>query len=860
MAISSIAAPAPQNQKQGPRKLYRWPSSPPAGSGKFSVAEALELSQHVLEEHGGGSLRIMHERSLHGAISSTDLEKTSRGMRRAAIDFFTEAFEYYYFRDEWLASVVNLLDRIAVAYAREYAQRAAAVTNCVGSPRTTTRPLRARSSNARSPNGSPKEEALAEWLAVVLCVLKLSPAEAELETMSVKDIIFQLASGCSRGPGIWDRIVQAEFRIYRLLDYHVALPTAHDIAVRIAVEICAAGRRIEVVPGDTRWAGLQEEQVRAPRDELTMPTPRFTLLACFLVELAIAHVEEEVYRHTAPPAALALAALHLALHSFGDRPRRCAEAFDVAHRTVLQREESNRYLPRLVSSLHQIWQQPPEESKVMQKWSNRDRKDFKQPLPKLPTESWHFHGQVEHPVMTPERRQTPKNSSRPLSQSVAKHPQTNELVAESPEAVKDGVSRCAVALVSTEEREQIAEESVEVAEESVEVAPEEAENMRVEDDRASVTPPEAVARTAEKIKVAMERETLTPPLKKTVSEVDAETRSTQDPIVPACASKTASQGTKHLKRLASKSLAVGRRVRLKGLVAAVKWNGQAGIIEERGTGKREGRWMVKMDCNGTIKHVKPENLEVEATAPDGIAAAPKPTGVAPKVSGRSHASANRRQWSSEFLTGSNTQIHPRQQNVEIMNIDLESDQVSDTTSVKQTSNVDAKPGRTRKLKMKSSDVSSHSDKSGEANPSQIDSGVGKALPRACENIHPAVSAPFSKAVKRPAVAEDDHPVRSKTAGNKAGQPRKKCRRVSSSDDDVVAIADAEPKTDAAQPAAAVSHAQLPLLMEEACRAAPNQTSSKAQQPQLGPMPDQRSHTDTIKMRQMSLPQMFALAR
>lgn len=388
------------------------PGTPPPPPAKFSVSEALELGQHILEDHGGGSLRRMHERSLGGTISSLDLLQTSERARSAAIDFLTEAFEHYFFRDEWLASVVALLDRIAVASAQ--------------SPRPPV--------TAGQAPGS-KEEAFAEWLAAALCVLKLSPAEAELETMSVKDIIMQFVGRSHRSSSVWKQIVDAEFRIYRLLNYHVALPTAHDIAVRIALEVCAAGRRAEAVSDKPQWAGLAEENLQAPRDELTMPTPRFTLLASFLVEIAMAHLYMKVYRDSAPPAALAFAALHLSLHSFGDIPPRCAKALENADQRVFRQEDGNRFVPFLVKAIYKLWQHPPQESMVMKKWNNRNCRDFGKPLPKAPEELWPSCGPADMPVMTPERKHPPKEPSRPLSRSASKQLPAASLAVPAPFAV-----------------------------------------------------------------------------------------------------------------------------------------------------------------------------------------------------------------------------------------------------------------------------------------------------------------------------------------------------------------------------------------------------------------------------------------
>ena len=85
-----------------------------------------------------------------------------------------------------------------------------------------------------------EDEVFAEWLAAVLVISKQSQCEAELN-ISPKDIIRRLTSRATFNE-LWPSIVQAELRIYRVLDYRVALPTALDITIRIAADISLAAR------------------------------------------------------------------------------------------------------------------------------------------------------------------------------------------------------------------------------------------------------------------------------------------------------------------------------------------------------------------------------------------------------------------------------------------------------------------------------------------------------------------------------------------------------------------------------------------------------------------------------------------
>jgi hypothetical protein len=109
----------------------------------------------VLQEHGGGSLRFMHERSLHSGVSSHELAcSTYVGSRTKAVSWLTSVFEEHRLRDEWMVATIALLDRVAVAECR-------------------------RSANAGASKPAREDCSCAEWLAAVLCVLKLSSAEAD---------------------------------------------------------------------------------------------------------------------------------------------------------------------------------------------------------------------------------------------------------------------------------------------------------------------------------------------------------------------------------------------------------------------------------------------------------------------------------------------------------------------------------------------------------------------------------------------------------------------------------------------------------------------------------------------------------
>merc|ERR1719253_526163 len=92
------------------------PSTPQPARPYFCSAAAEELSQHVLEEHGGGSLLMMHRRSLIGAIERHKLLDPSYiGLRKKAVSWFTKIFAHHNLRDEWMVGALILLDRVTAA-------------------------------------------------------------------------------------------------------------------------------------------------------------------------------------------------------------------------------------------------------------------------------------------------------------------------------------------------------------------------------------------------------------------------------------------------------------------------------------------------------------------------------------------------------------------------------------------------------------------------------------------------------------------------------------------------------------------------------------------------------------------------
>ena len=310
---------------------------------RFSAKAAAELGHHLAEEHQTPSVNCMHTQSLvgHAQVDHTLLDVTSR---KKAVGFFSRHLERVRLRDECFVAMLALMDRMTVLGTRQ-----------------------------ATPVGT--DEVVAEWLAAVLVVSKQSQCEAELN-ISPKDIIRRVTS---RAEELWPSIVQAEFRIYRVLDYRVALPTALDITIRIAADISIAVKAAERQGPPVSWLGMVEGSLPAPSSELVASTPRFALLAYFLVELAFAHAPADIYGCGASPLALALTCLRLSLHSFGEPPPQCEGALEKA----TQGAEVNGSVAKLALRVQELWSHLP-NSAVVRKWAAREQK-LGGPLPRAPS-------------------------------------------------------------------------------------------------------------------------------------------------------------------------------------------------------------------------------------------------------------------------------------------------------------------------------------------------------------------------------------------------------------------------------------------------------------------------------------------
>ena len=198
------------------------------------LQEAEELSQVIFENHGAGSLCLLHKRSMQGCIDYFHLAKSSYAIaRERAVAWLTKAFADYNLRDEWMMAALSLLDRAA-------ARRGAYWTQAV-----------------------PGLNEQVEWLAAVLLALKQSSAGAELET-ELKTLVLRLSRSLvtdfpKRSTALWDLIIKAELRLLHTLEYNVAVPCSIDLAGVIALDVLAAARKEQ-----PDWPGLVAEKPPAP--------------------------------------------------------------------------------------------------------------------------------------------------------------------------------------------------------------------------------------------------------------------------------------------------------------------------------------------------------------------------------------------------------------------------------------------------------------------------------------------------------------------------------------------------------------------------------------------------------------------
>lgn len=376
------------------------PQSPEAVvSSSVPTARAVaELSDATLE--AGPTLLELSEQAQRSQVSGAIFsDHDIMGPRLIAIEWFAGQFNGFGYRDEWLADAVNYMDRMAVGYC---------ASSATGSPSVASPDALQEAREAAKQVMSCKEM----WLAAVQVALKMSEAEAELDSR-ICDLVSPLASfgqsghRCDRT--MRSKILAAELKLVEKLNYELVVPNALHLTDRLAYEVCRAAfsdsrLHFSGMPAteidQTPWAGLAQGRLplfRGPplkckdmedrRAKNAMPRrslSNFQALARFLAEIAFVHQPCGIANH---PGALAIAAVRLALHSCGgaDPPEACVEELAKIQVQMLT-SESQKFLPASVASLYWLWRGLPQSSPILQKWRARET-DLGCALPSAPAKA-----------------------------------------------------------------------------------------------------------------------------------------------------------------------------------------------------------------------------------------------------------------------------------------------------------------------------------------------------------------------------------------------------------------------------------------------------------------------------------------
>jgi hypothetical protein len=355
----------------------------PASSERHSHFDKEEELDHVvLTEHGGGSLQRLHERSKAILVDRDRLLNSNYATdRRRIVQWLMDEFEKLHLKDEWLLEAIVLLDRV------------------LAGPTSSRIKLQRRSSAETEP--------IAGVLAVVLSVLKMSASDDEMG-MTVREVILRISGG--RPAGLWQQVIQAEFKMCMKLDFKVGVPTFVDLVSRITIGIVVAAK---AGTNGHSWQGLTKERMR--RTTAKASTPRILALSYYLLELSLVHAHEELYQEGLQPIVLAFAIARLALNAFGVPPAVCVTALTATEREAFLSEEVESLIPPLTSVVHGLWKAPPAESRVQSKWEGRMLLDLVH-LPPAP-DIWNLQvDHVEALICTPpkpSRRHSPPPTSAP---------------------------------------------------------------------------------------------------------------------------------------------------------------------------------------------------------------------------------------------------------------------------------------------------------------------------------------------------------------------------------------------------------------------------------------------------------------
>jgi hypothetical protein len=209
------------------------PNSPEAGVSSIvpTARDVAELSDATLE--AGPTILELSEQAQRSQVDGAVFSyQDVVGPRLMAIDWFSSQFNAFGYRDEWLADAVNFMDRMAVR---------CCATSATGSPSVASPDALQEAREAAKQVMSCKEL----WLAAVQVALKMSEAEAELDS-SICDLVLPLASfgqagrRCDRA--MRSKILAAELKLVEKLDYLLVVPNALHLVDRLAHEVCRVAR------------------------------------------------------------------------------------------------------------------------------------------------------------------------------------------------------------------------------------------------------------------------------------------------------------------------------------------------------------------------------------------------------------------------------------------------------------------------------------------------------------------------------------------------------------------------------------------------------------------------------------------
>lgn len=354
-----------------------------------------ELSEVTLE--ACTSLNHFAEQLERGQIRGPVFEHPDTlPSRQSAINWLVGQFEHFGFRDEWLSVAISFVDRTAASILHKSSATNTSSSSSVHTPERKAGQTLADNALKKACEVVQHKEV---WLAAVQMSLKMCEAESELDS-SIQDVVLPLASfgipGLKCDSHRWEVVLKAEFFIMNNLNYSMMVPSPFQFVERLAILLARAARSEAL-----KWDGFEEfdlPRLKGPplknreqqekRNRLMLPArpiTRFQAVAHLLIELAIAHRPADVYTENLSLAAVATIVLELALHAFeGSAPKVCAEML-AEHQMRMLAVEHSMARQRLLTSLHELWFQPPADSAVFSKWNNRAI-DTGLSIPKAPSE------------------------------------------------------------------------------------------------------------------------------------------------------------------------------------------------------------------------------------------------------------------------------------------------------------------------------------------------------------------------------------------------------------------------------------------------------------------------------------------